>query len=38
MMKSSALRIALKLLWMLVLLLTLVTLWNPAEGFVYEAF
>ena len=36
-MKSSLLRVTIKLLWMLALLTALVTLWNPADRFVYEA-
>lgn len=37
-MKSTFVRVTMKLLWMLALLTALVTLWNPADRFVYEAF
>lgn len=35
---SPRTRVALKLVWLLALVLALITFWNPAERFVYEAF
>ncbi len=35
---SQRARIALKLAWLFVLMVVLVTLWSPAPDFIYEAF